>query len=173
MNRIILIVTLVIWLPIINVFSNNAPQVEARQTTSSTTLPAKLINYYAEVSRTVVEGDYEGMVALYHKEGVLVTSKKSMPIAQALAGWKPGIEDTKAGKLKCNVAFRFSNLKSGEGTAHVTGIFHYTSEKSTGESEADEFIHFEMLLIQHNGAWVALMEYQKSRATKEEWRALK
>ncbi len=139
----------------------------------SITLPEELQAYYNEVSRTVVEGDFKGMVALYHKEGVLVTSKKSMPIAEALAGWKPGIEDTKMGKNKSNVSFRFSELKSDAATAHITGIFHYTSEETSGKTLADEYIDFEMLLIKQKDNWVALMEYQKSRTTVEKWEALK
>jgi hypothetical protein len=32
----------------------------------------------------------------------------------------------------------------------------------------DEYIHFEMLLVKDKG-WKTLMEYQKEKATPEEW----
>ena len=40
--------------------------------------------YWAEVSRTVAEGDFEGYAALYHEDAVLVSSpsQASMPISE-------------------------------------------------------------------------------------------
>ena len=35
-----------------------------------------------------------------------------------------------------------------------------------------EYIHFEGLHVKREGSWQILMEYQKSKATKEEWDAL-
>lgn len=54
-------------------------------------------DYWAEVSRTVTEGDFEGYAALYHEDAVLVNgiSGQSYPISDALAGWRQGFEDTK------------------------------------------------------------------------------
>jgi hypothetical protein len=53
--------------------------------------------YWAEVSRAVREGDFDGYKATCHEEGVLVsgTSKTSYPLAKALARWKQGFMDTK------------------------------------------------------------------------------
>jgi hypothetical protein len=52
-------------------------------------------------------------------------------------------------------------------TAHETGIFFYTSESAAGKRA--DYIHLEALLVKQNGKWLVLMEYQKSKATKEEW----
>lgn len=128
--------------------------------------------YFAEISRTVKEGDFSGMAALYHPDGVLVLSNRTVPIADALEHWKPGIEQTKAGELTCSVAFRFSERKEGESSAHEIGIFHYTSKDKSGKTTSDSFVNFEMLLVKRNGKWLATMEYQKSEATLEEWEAL-
>ena len=89
-----------------------------------------------------------------------------------MAGWKQGFVDTKNGKVKSDVEFRFSQRIGDETTAHETGIFHYSSMDNTGKYIADEFVHFEMLLIKQNALWLGLMEYQKSKATKEEWKSL-
>lgn len=131
--------------------------------------------YWKELSRTVREGDFEGYRDTYHDDAVVVfavgENKSSVSIASALAGWKQGFIDTKSGKIKSDVEFRFSQRIGNENTAHDIGIFNYTSKGS--DSDVNIFIHFEMLLVKKNGKWLGLMEYQKSNATKEEWESLK
>lgn len=129
--------------------------------------------YWAEVSRTVAEGDFEGYAALYHEDAVLVNgiSGESYPISKALDGWKQGFEDTKDGKMTASVEFRFSKRVHGETTAHDTGIFCYTSTKEGAEPQSS-YVHFQGLLIQKDGEWIMTMEYQVARATEEEWQAL-
>ena len=137
---------------------------------------AELDRYWAELSRTVREGDLEGMGAVYHSDAVIVfaidENKASIPISLALERWKPGVLDTKQGKAVSNVEFRFSQRIGDETTAHETGIFHYTSIYDSGKTVVEYFTHFEMLLVKRNNRWYGLMEYQKSRATSEEWDAL-
>ena len=129
--------------------------------------------YWAEVSRTVSEGDFDGYAALYHEDAVLVSSgsKSSYPIQDALAGWKQGFDDTRAGKMKANVIFRFSSRLTSETTSHDTGIFHYSSTNDQGEISG-AYVHFEGLLVKKGSGWLMLMEYQKGPATREEWEAL-
>jgi len=127
--------------------------------------------YWAEVSRTVGEGDFEGYAATYHEDAVLVNgiSGTSYPIAQALDGWKQGFLDTKAGKMEASVAFRFTRRIHDDATAHETGIFRYAVVGDDGE-EAASFIHFDALLVYKDG-WKMVMEFQKSQATQDEWDA--
>jgi hypothetical protein len=127
--------------------------------------------FWAEVSRTVGEGDFEGYGATYHPDAVLVNalSGTSYPIAQALAGWKQGFDDTKAGKMEAGVEFRFTQRLSDGSTAHETGIFHYWVVSAEGQ-RTDQFIHFEALLVKKDG-WAMVMEYQKSVASSAEWEA--
>ena len=99
------------------------------------------------------------------------SKKVSYPLAKALARWEQDFVDTKAGKTKASVTFRFSQRLGDETTAHETGIFLYSSVGSDGRIKKD-FIHFQALLVK-NGDWKILMEYQKSKATQEEWDALK
>jgi len=129
--------------------------------------------YWAEVSRAVGAGDFEGYKATCHEQGVLVTGikKTSQPLAQALTRWKQEFDDTKSGKMKASVAFRFATRLGDADTAHETGIFHYTSESAA--DKRDDYIHLEALLIKQQGRWKTLMEYQKAKATKEEWDKLK
>ena len=131
----------------------------------------ELDDYWAEVSRTVEEGDFEGYSQLYHPDAVLVSlgSGASYPIARALEGWEQGFLDTRAGRVKASVAFRFTQRLHDETTAHETGIFRYTAEPEDG-SQTVVMVHFEGLLVRKDGAWLMVMEYQKRPATEEDWK---
>ena len=129
---------------------------------------------WAEVSRSVKKGDFAGYSATCRPDGVLVSGTKatSYPLSKALAEWQQGFEETKAGKMKASVAFRFSQRFGDATTAHETGIFLYTSQP-TGSEPNHAFIHFEALLLKDGeGEWKVMMEYQKSAATQEAWEAL-
>jgi serine-type D-Ala-D-Ala carboxypeptidase/endopeptidase len=134
-------------------------------------------SYWAEISRTVKEGDFEGYKATCHENAVLVSTsgknKNSVPMTAALARWKQGFLDTKQGKQLDNVRFRFSQRIGDETTAHETGIFYFTSHDSTGKLIAESYTHLEALLVKRGDKWLCLMEYQKAKATREEWDALK
>lgn len=134
---------------------------------------SELDDYWAEVSRCVKEGDFEGYVATFHKDAVFVTgpTNEAYPISQALARWKPDILRTKSGERKANVEFRFSRRLGDKTTAYETGIFFYSSVDAEGKKNT-YYIHFEGLLVKR-GAWIAMMEYQKSEGTQEEWNKLK
>lgn len=127
--------------------------------------------FWAELSRTVGEGDFEGYAATYHPDAILVSgpSETSYPIAQALDGWQQGFTDTKSGKMEAGVEFRFTKRLSDGATAHETGMFHYWIVDAEGQ-RTDQIVHFEALLI-NKGGWKMMMEYQKTPATQEEWEA--
>ena len=131
---------------------------------------AELDDYWAEVARTVEEGDFEGYSRLYHPDAVLVNlqSGTSYPIEQALAGWEQGFLDTRDGKAQASVTFRFTERLHDETTAHETGIFRYTLKPEDGNQTVTT-VHFEGLLVRKGGDWLMVMEYQKQPATDEEW----
>lgn len=131
---------------------------------------AELDKLWAKVSASVAAGDFDGYKSTCHEEGVLVagTSKKSVPLSKALADWQQGFVDTKEGKMKASVAFRFGQRIGDATTAHETGMFLYSFEKA-GAELVQEHIHFEALLVKKDEQWLVLMEYQKSRGTKAEW----
>ena len=129
--------------------------------------------YWNEVSRSVREGDFEGYSASCHPDGFLVAgeSKKSQPLSAALARWKQGFADTKAGKIKASVEFRFATRLGDATTAHETGMFLYMTIDATGKVTR-HYIHMEGLLTKKNGRWLMLMEYQKTNGTEDEWNKL-
>ncbi len=129
--------------------------------------------YWAEVSRAVNTGDFEGYKATCHDEGVLVSgiNRRSQPLSDALAGWKDDFVATKAGENEASVEFRFSQRLGDSTTAHETGIFLYSTVAADGKRSA-QYIHFEGLLVRRDGKWLILMEYQSSLASQEQWQAL-
>lgn len=134
---------------------------------------AELDAYWAEVSRAVRKGDFEAYVATCHEEGVLVSGSKRMsqPLAAALARWKQDFVNTREGKVKGNVEFRFSNRVGDATTAHESGIFRYTA-RAPGAEPKHEFIRFEGLLVKRGNSWKILMENQIGPVTEAEWDAL-
>ncbi len=132
---------------------------------------AELDAFWKEVSRTIEDGDFEGYAVTFHEKAALVSgvSGVAYPIAKALAGWKKDFDDTKSGVRKSSVAFRFNRRLGDPTTAYESGIFHYSFELN-GEKQG-YYVHFDGLLVKE-GTWKMMMEYQKSRATKEEWDAL-
>lgn len=129
--------------------------------------------YWAEVARAVGTGDFAAYQATCHPEGVLVSgSKKSTwPLADALQRRKKDFDDTRDGKRKSNVVFKFSQRMGDATTAHETGMFLYTATTADGKQTQD-YIHLEALLVKRDGRWKILMEYQKSKGTRKEFEAL-
>lgn len=148
------------FLPALSLLLATAGALEAQVT-------AELDAYWAEVSRTVGEGDFEGYAATYHPDAVVIFGMSTVPISAALEGWKQGFDDTRAGRTTASVDFRFSVRRNDDTTAHETGIFRY----SAGDGEP-QMVHFEALLVKRDG-WKMLMEFQRDPATQAEWDALR
>ena len=141
--------------------------------TAPAQITAELDAYWAEISRTVGEGDFEGCAELYHPDAVLVAGGSgTYPIARALAGWKQGFDDTREGRAKAGVEFRLLERLNDATTAHETGIFRYTLEPVDGDDVVAQ-VQFEALLVKKDGKWLMVMEYQKGPATDAEWAAAK
>jgi hypothetical protein len=137
--------------------------------TAPAQVTTELDAYWAQVSRTVEEGDFEGYSELYHPDAVLVMrGSGTVPIGDALAGWKQLFVDTHAGKAVAGVEFRLTERLSDATTAHETGMFRYTFEPEEGD-DAISLVWFEALLVKRDGRWLMVMEYQKDPATDEDW----
>lgn len=134
---------------------------------------AELDAYWAEVARSVREGDFEAYVETCHPEAVLVSGSKeeAYPLSKALARWKQDFVDTAAGRRKSSVEFRFSHRWGEPSAAHETGIFLYSFQLE-GEERKNDYVHFEALLVKRDGGWKILMEYQNGPASEDEWKAL-
>ena len=156
----------------------SATSISTEKTTSVQSARIQELNqFWSNLSRTVKEGDFKGYKNTYHKDAVIVfgtgKNKTSVPVKKALASWKQGFVDTKKGKNKSSVEFRFTQRIGDATTAHETGIFVYKTSNADGSNEKLYPTHFEMLLVKRNGRWLGVMEYQKSKASMQEWKILK
>lgn len=127
----------------------------------------ELDRFWSEIARTVQAGEFAAYGSSYHGDAVVVTLKDSVPIAQALAAWQAGFVETKAGKMKADVHFKFSKRIGDSTTGLETGIFYYSSTDASGK-QRESYVHFEALLVK-KGSWKIIMENQKNAATKAEW----
>jgi len=158
---------------LILIFTFNSLSVYSQNVENDESLRLEVLNnYWSEVSRAVNKGDFEAYVNTCDKKGVLVSGvgKKAYPLSDALKRWKKEFVETKSGIRRSSVEFRFSQRLGDSKAAHETGIFLYAFEQD-GTKKSD-YINFEALLVK-DGTWKIMMEYQKSRATKEDWDKLK
>ncbi|WP_223032990.1 nuclear transport factor 2 family protein [Hanstruepera marina] len=173
MRKIILLIAILVSVQTISAHSPVLPSFEINPDSLRI---AELDKYWEALSKTVSDGDFEGYGAAYHPDAVVIfatgPNKTSVPLAKALAGWKQGFDDTKAGKNKAGVTFRLSQRIGDDTTAHETGIFNYWTSDANGDNKQEIAVHFEMLLVKKDGKWLGVMEYQKDPATEEEWEAL-
>ena len=87
--------------------------------------------FWMEASRQVKEGDFQAYSNSFHKDAILVNGIRgeSIPIQNALNGWKEGFDNTKAGIMNAYVEFRFSDHAISETTAYQEEFF-YTNGKT-------------------------------------------
>lgn len=126
---------------------------------------------WSVVSRTVVDYDIEGMAAVYHPDAVLVSPRRTVPIADALAGWSRGMEEQLASGASATVSFRFTTRQDGETTAFEVGMFNYIQVDGNGGA-SPVYVPFEALLVKKDGRWLILMERQLEAADEADWNAL-
>ncbi|MGB0743477.1 MAG: family 16 glycoside hydrolase [Opitutales bacterium] len=138
-----------------------------------TTAIKEIDAYWKEVERSVREGDFKAYSATVHPEAVIISGGKqaSYPLRQALIRWEKDFENTKSGKLKGDVRFRFAKRYRDTETALESGVFRYISTPNEGEATTD-YVAFEALLVKKDGRWLMLMENQIAPVTVEEWEAL-
>lgn len=133
----------------------------------------ELNNFWRFAEKTVADGNFDGYAKTFASDAVLVSDIKqtSYPIAKAFARWKPGFEETKAGKIKASVSFKFTDSFVSDTTAHQTGYFNYQTQDKSGRKT--QFIaKFEALLVKQNGQWAIVMERHMKQVSEQEWHAL-
>jgi hypothetical protein len=141
---------------------------------SHTTRIPELDAYWAEVSRSVREGDFTAYTATCHPEAVLISGQKqiSQPLTTALSRWKMDFSDTKGGKVRGNVEFRFGKRTGDFTTAHEIGVFRYTTLSDSAPPKY-EYMNLDAILVKRDGTWKILIENQLGPATDNDWNALK
>jgi hypothetical protein len=132
--------------------------------------------FWAEVARTVAEGDFQGMVATYHPDDVWVSALASKPATHAqramTAQAAEGAARTRAREQSPRVEFRFSSRVHDSATAHEVGMVRFTNTRG-GVLVEDVYGLVDSYLVKKNGRWMILVEIQRWDMTKPEWDALR
>lgn len=126
---------------------------------------------WSVISRTVEDGDIDGMAAVYHKDAVLVGGSGTVSIAEQLLKWGQDMQVQKQLGTIARVAFRFSSRLDDKATAFETGIFQYTVTTQSGE-ETPVYVEFEALMVKKHGRWLIVMERQLGPAEPAAWSVL-
>jgi len=131
---------------------------------------AELDATWADMSRIVAQGDFNGLQAAYHPDAIFVSgsSKTSYSMEKAFLRWQQGFADTKAGKIIAQVDFRLSERIHNQNSAYETGMYHYSSVDETGKRD-DYYVQLEALFVKKSDKWLMMMEFQKSSSTKAQW----
>ena len=139
------------------------------------TVLQELNAYWAEMARTLSEGDFEGMQSLYHPDAIweggsgdsLTISLESEP----LLAFKPFLEEVRAGNRRAGIEFRFSSRNYDENTAHEIGVMR-SHDEPEGQERTYRYWRLDSYLVK-KGTWMMLIENQTNFVlTESDWTAL-
>ena len=127
---------------------------------------------WAEVSRSVATGDADLYLSTYHPDAIFVSARRGVTrtVAEDVEANRDAWNDTREGRARRSVEFRFTERLNSASSAHEVGIFRYASNEADGSTRV-VLIHFEAALVKKDGVWLQLLELQTSDATEAEWEA--
>lgn len=148
--------------------------IKLKEFKKTASVPAGLNEYWAEIKRSVEEGDFKAYSKSFREDAVVVFGESSRVVAasQALANWEKNFKKAKSGELKVELDFRFSERLTNPASAYEAGVFRYAEIPSQGEPKV-AFMSFAMLSKFDQGQWKTVMENQMQKASEESWNALK
>ena len=135
---------------------------------------AELDAMWAEVARSVATGDPELYLSTYHPDAIFVSARRGVTrtVAEDVEANRAAWDDTRDGRARRSVEFRFTERLNSETSAHEVGIFRYASTEADGSTRV-ALIHFEAALVKKDGVWLQLLELQTADATAAEWEAIR
>jgi hypothetical protein len=127
---------------------------------------------WARVAQSVATGDPDLYLSTYHPDAIFVSARRGITrtVAEDVEANREVWNDTREGRARRSVEFRFTERLSSQTSAHEVGIFRYASTESDGSTRVF-LIHFEAALVKRDGVWLQLLERQTSDATEAEWEA--
>jgi ketosteroid isomerase-like protein len=127
---------------------------------------------WADVSRSVATGDADLYLSTYHPDAIFVSTRRGITrtVAEDVEANRPAWNETRDGRARRSVEFRFTERLNSATSAHEVGIFRYASTEADGTTRV-ALIHFQAALVKKDGVWLQLLELQTSDATAAEWEA--
>ncbi len=134
--------------------------------------PTELDALWAEVARSVATGDADLYLSTDHPDAIFVSTRRGITrtVAEDVEANRAAWNDTRDGRARRSVEFRFTERLNNATSAHEVGIFRYSSTEADGTTRV-ALIHFEAALVKKDGRWLQLLELQTSDATAAEWDA--
>lgn len=126
---------------------------------------------YKSLIKSVESSDFDLMASTYHPDAVLVSSKKTSAISNAIKRWTIEGNKLKNEGGKATLAFRFKNRLINDTTSFETGIYRYATIDKSGKEKV-YLAHFEDLNVKKSGKWLTIMENQTAKASIDEWNEL-
>ena len=133
---------------------------------------AEIDALWGRVAEAVATGDPDLYLSTYHPDAIFVSLRRGVTrtVQEDVEANRAAWRETREGRAQRSVEFRFTERLHAENSAHEIGIFRYASTEADGSTRA-VLIHFEAALVRKDGAWLQLLELQKSDATEAEWEA--
>jgi len=138
-------------------------------------IEVELDAFWAEVSRTVAESDFEGMQAIYHPDAVFMGFDADAPDTHSVMSITDFLEPFRDGGgegKESGVEFEFATRVHDQQTAHEVGLFHFWNG-AAGQERLDHYGTAEAFLVKKGGRWLVLAEIQRAPSTREAWDALR
>ena len=133
---------------------------------------AELDALWADVVRSVATGDPDLYLSTYHPDAIFVSARRGITrtVADDVEANRSAWNDTRDGRARRSIEFRFTERLNNATSAHEAGIFRYASTEADGTTRV-VLIHFDAALVKKDGVWLQLLERQTSDATEAEWEA--
>ena len=127
---------------------------------------------WADVAQAVATGDRELYLSTYHPDAIFVSARRGITrtVVDDVEANRSAWDDTREGRARRSVEFRFTERLNNRTSAHEVGMFRYASTEADGSTRV-ALIHFEAALVKKDGVWLQLLELQTSDATAAEWEA--
>jgi len=127
---------------------------------------------WARVAQSVATGDPDLYLSTYHPDAIFVSARRGITrtVAEDVEANRATWNDTREGRARRSVEFRFTERLHSPTSAHEVGIFRYASTEADGSTRV-VLIHFEAALVKKDGVWLQLLELQTLDATEAEWEA--
>ncbi|HIF23608.1 MAG TPA: DUF4440 domain-containing protein [Gemmatimonadetes bacterium] len=134
----------------------------------------ELDSLWADVAQSVATGDTDLYLSTYHPDAIFVSARRGITrtVAEDVEANRAAWDDTREGRARRSVEFRFTERLNSQTSAYEVGIFRYASTEADGSTRV-ALIHFEAALVKKDGVWLQLLELQTSDATEADWEELR
>ena len=127
--------------------------------------------FWAELGRSVMEGDLDGLRAVYHPDALDYDwegdSYEIKLMSSSLDEQIDFHKGTKNGERRIELEWRFSSRIHNSHAAHEVGVARFTQTPRDSVSTS-YYAHVEEYLVK-KGKWVSLVSNVRWNATIEEW----